>query len=188
MSGRRRRSSGDADADDGRRGGRLLARLGWGVVVTLLLGNLVMGLVDRKGDKPQGFITPDLLLSLAFWIPAAGALAMSAAGLYWSNKAYAQNERSSLLWARRGYVFGMVGATAFLVACFDRETFPREWIVCVAAAVIAGQSLFFGMMSFREFRRAQSGGGGRRGRSSGAEAAQGDEVPAPSAESSDTGR
>ncbi len=165
MSERRRRSGSDEDREDRKK--RIFTWLGWGALVALLGANLLISVLrEPKNDKPQGFLSPELLRTVAFWIPVSGAALMSALGLYWSSKAYSQNERSSLLWARRGYVFGLIGAMALTFACFDPETFPREWFACVAAAVVAGQSLLFGMMSFREFRRASSGGGGRRGRSS----------------------
>jgi hypothetical protein len=163
----RRRSSG-SDEDSGERRKKLLTWLGWGVLVALLGGNLLITWIrEPKNDKPQGVLTPEILLTAAFWVPICCALTMSALGLYWSSKAYSQNERSSLLWARRGYVFGLIGSVVLMLACYDNETFPRERFIPIAAMIVAGQALLFGMMSFKEFRRAQSGGGGgRRGRSS----------------------
>jgi hypothetical protein len=161
VSGRHRRS--DSDEDAGARKKRVFTWLAWGVVVALLGANL---LTSSMFDR--GFLTPEVLRAAAFWVPIAGAVAMSVLGLYWSSKAYSQNERSSLLWARRGYVFGLIGSGVLVFTCFEPDNFPREWFVAVAAAVVAGQALLFGMMSFKEFRRAQSGGGGRRGRSSSA--------------------
>jgi hypothetical protein len=185
VSERRRRSG--SDEDRGERRKRIFTWLGWGTLVALLGANLVISWIrEPKNDKPQGFLSPDVLRAAAFWIPIGGAVAMSALGLYWSSRAYSQSERSSLLWARRGYVFGLIGAVALAFACFDVETFPREWFVCLAAAVVAGQSLLFGMMSFREFRRASSGGSGRHGRSSPTQSV--DAAPSPAAESPGPGR
>jgi hypothetical protein len=159
VSGRRRRSEPDEDGEGRKK--RVLVWLAWALVVALLGGNLMTSSFFDKG-----FLTPEVLRAAAFWIPTAVAVAMSSLGIYWSGKAYSQSERSSLLWARRGYFFGLIGSGVFVLACFEPEEFPREWIVAVAAAVVAGQALFFGMMSFKEFRRAKSGGGGRRERTS----------------------
>jgi hypothetical protein len=167
VSGRHRRSS-DED-EPGERRKRIFTWIAWTLVVALLGGNLAMSFLrEPKNDKPQGFLTPDHLRSAAFWLPIACTAAMSVLGLYWSSRAYSQSERSSLLWARRGYVFGLVAAGVLTFACFDPENFPREWFVCLAAALVAGQAALFAMLSFKEYRRAQSGGGGsgRRGRSS----------------------
>jgi len=180
VSERRRRSSSDDEAGDRRK--RVLTWLAWSVVVALLGGNLAVSFFrESKNDKPHGFITLEHVRTAALWLPIGCAVAMSVLGLYWSSKAYSQNERSSLLWARRGYVFGLIGSAVFLFACYDENMFPREWIVSVAAVVIAGQALFFGMMSFKEFRRAQLRGGSRRGRSSSAD----DAPPPPVAENAD---
>jgi len=188
VNGRQRRSS--SDEESGVRKKRILTWLAWGLVVALLGGNLVVSFFhEPKGDKPRGLITRELLLTLAFWVPIACTLVMSTLGLYWSSKAYSQNERSSLLWARRGYVFGLIGSVALIFACLDAENVPHEWFVALAAAVVAGQALLFGMMSFKEFRRAQSGRSGRRGRSSESDsAAQFDAATQPPASRPDPGR
>jgi hypothetical protein len=146
------------------RGRRILVWSGWGLVVLLLGGNLVVSLVNRKGDALQGFLTPDHVRSAAFWAPICAALALSLCGLWWSSKAYAHSERSSLLWARRGYLFTLVATVVFLMAAFDRDMFPREWLSVIAAAVIGGQTVFSAMFAFKEYRRAESGEGSRRPR------------------------
>ena len=156
-SGERRRKSG------GRR--TWLTWAGWGVLVLLLGGNIVFGFLNEKEETPHGFLTPEHLLAAAFWVPAAFAMVISLCGMYWSSKAHAQSERSSMLWARRGYVFTLVASVAFVLAAFDREAFPREWLAAFAAALVAGQAFFAAMISLREYRRAETGEGGRRGRS-----------------------
>jgi len=158
MSERRHRSTSEG------RGKRMLVWAGWGIVVLLLGGNLVIGLLNRKGGALQGFLTPDHVRSAAFWAPISAALALSLCGLWWSSKAYAHSERSSLLWARRGYLFTLVATVVFLMATFDRDMFPREWLSVIAATVIAGQTLFSAMLAFNEYRRAESGQGSRRPR------------------------
>jgi hypothetical protein len=188
VNGRHGRSSSDEQTHGRKK--RIFTWLAWGIVVALLGGNLLVSFIrDPKGDKPHGLFTREILLTLAFWVPIACTLVMSTLGLYWSSKAYSQNERSSLLWARRGYVFGLIGSVALILACLDAENVPHEWFVALAAAVVAGQALLFGMMSFKEFRRAQSGRRGRRGRSSETDsAAQFDAATQPPASSPDTGR
>jgi hypothetical protein len=158
MSERRHRSKSEG------RGKRMLVWAGWGLAVLLLGGNLVIGLVNKKGDALQGFVTPDHLKSAAFWTPTVAALALSLAGLWWSSKAYANGERTSLLWARRGYLFTLVATVVFVMATFDRDMFPRDWLSAIAAFVIAGQTLFSAMVAFKEYRRAESGEGSRRPR------------------------
>jgi hypothetical protein len=158
MSERRHRSTSEG------RGKRILVWAGWGLVVLLLGGNLVIGLVNKKGNALQGFLTPDHLLRAAFWAPMTAALALSVCGLWWSSKAYAHGERTSLLWARRGYLFTLVATVVSLMATFDRDMFPREWLSVIAAFVIGGQTLFSAMFAFKEYRRAESGEGSRRPR------------------------
>lgn len=146
MSGRRHR----------RERARRLAWAGWGLLVVLLCANLATALSDT-GDKEQGFLTPEFLQMAGFWAPLAVAVAMALCGYFWSSRAYAQNERSSLLWARRGYVFTLAAAAALALACLDAELFPRAWFAVLASSALGGQALFFGMLAFREYRRARAG-------------------------------
>ena len=158
MSERRHRSSGDG------RGRRMLVWAGWGSIVLLLGGNLFVGLVNRKGDSSPGFLAPEHLLTVAFWAPVAATIVISLLGLWWASKAYAHSERSSMLWARRGYLFTIVGCTFFAMATFDRELFPRPRLAIVAATVLGGQAIFSAMIAMKEYRRAASGEGSRRPR------------------------
>ena len=183
MSEKRRRSGGEG------RGKRILVWSGWGLLVVLLGGNVVIALMNRdKDETPQGVLQPEHLQAAAFWVPIAVCLVMSLLGLFWSSKAYAQNERASLLWARRGYVFSLVGSVALAMAVFDPETFKREWLAAFAAVIVGGQSVFFAMLALGEYRRADSGEGGRRGRSRPSPAAPviGEGAPPPTARSSES--
>lgn len=163
---RRRKSSGKRN---------WLAWAGWGLLVLLLAGNIVFGFLNEKDDTPNGFLTPEHLLAAAFWAPAVFAMVISLCGMYWSSRAHAQSERSSMLWARRGYIFTLVASVAFVLAAMDRDTFPRPWFAALAAALVGGQAFFAAMISLREYRRAEMGEGGRRGRSR----SSASEMPAP---------
>ena len=156
----RRRMSGSTEG----RGKRILVWCGWGIAVLLLGGNLVVGLLNKKGDTLQGFVAPEHVLTVAFWAPISVVFGMSVLGLWWSSKAYSHSERTSLLWARRGHLFTLVGSVVFLMATFDREMFPREWLAAIAAVVVGGQSLFFALVALKEYRRAETGDGSRRPR------------------------
>jgi hypothetical protein len=135
---------------------RRLAWAGWGLLVVLLCANLATALSD-KGDTPQGLLTPEFLQVAGFWGPLAVAVVMAPAGWFWSIRAYAHNQRSSLLWARRGFVFTLAAAAALAFACLDAELFSRAWLLVLASSALGGQALFFGMLAFREYRRAQAG-------------------------------
>lgn len=153
---------------------RRLAWLGWGTLVVLLVANLVTALAGSPAAAPQGYLTPEVLQAAGFWIPISVAIAMSAAGVVWATRAYSLNPRSSLLWARRGYFFTLAAAAALGLACLDAELFPRAWLAVLAASAVGGQALFFGILSFREYRRAEATHGERRseGRSGARDAAQ----------------
>jgi cytochrome bd-type quinol oxidase subunit 2 len=157
LSDRRHRAGGGGGAS------KALAWSGWGILTLLLAGNIAMGLINQKDEQPQGFITPEVLQAAGLWIPVLAAMTFAVLGLYWSTKAHKESERSSLLWARRGYAFSLVGAVIFLMAVFDAETFRREWLAVVAGLVLAVQSVLFAMFAYREFKRSAEGEG-RRGR------------------------
>lgn len=145
---------------------KFLVWSGWILLVAVLGGNLVMAYVRQpKGDDtPQGFITPELLQTGAFWAPMAATFLMSLLGLYWSSRAYSQTERTSLLWARRGYALSLLGGAVLVMAVFDAELFPRPWLAAVSAVLLALQTSIFAMVSFKELRRAETGEGSRRPR------------------------
>ena len=145
MSGRRRRTART----------RRLAWAGWGLLVVLLGANLATAF-SGGDDVPEGFLTSEFLQVAGFWTPLALAVAMALLGYYWATRAYAYHPRSSLLWARRGYVFTLAAALALALACLDAELFPRAWLAVLAASAVAGQALFFGMLAFREHRRAEA--------------------------------
>ena len=136
--------------------------LAWVVLVVMLGANLATGLIETRPDKRQGFLTPEFLQVAGFWFPIVVAVAMSVAGYWWSTRAYAMNPRSSLLWARRGYVFTLAASAALALACLDAELFSRAWVAVIASTAIGGQALFFGVLAFREYRRAEAGEGHRR--------------------------
>jgi hypothetical protein len=144
---------------------------GWIALFAALAGNVVWSRLHEENGRSAGFLTPRILSIVGLWAPIAAALLLSLCGLFWSSKAYAHSERSSLLWARRGFVFTLVGTVLFAFFCVDGETvdgkvvatLPREWLAVLASFVIGGQTALFAMLSFREYRRAEAGGG-RRGR------------------------
>jgi hypothetical protein len=141
---------------------RRLVWAGWGLLVALLAANLATALAGSRPDVQTGFLTPEILQAAGFWVPLLVAVAMSVAGWFWAGRAYALHPRSSLLWARRGYVFTLAAAAALAIACLDAELFPRAWFAVVAATAVGGQALFFGILSFREYRRAEAGHGRHR--------------------------
>lgn len=158
-----------------RTGGGAKKIAAWGfaiLLVALLSANLVMALVNEKDETPQGFVTPELLQTAAFWAPVGATLVMSILGLYWSSRAYSQTERTSLVWARGGYAFALAGTSLFVFLCFDGDsvdgrfvpTLSRQWVAALASFLLAGQTAVFAMVSFKELRRAETGEGSRRPR------------------------
>jgi hypothetical protein len=154
MSDRKHRSSGG--------GRKWLPIAGWGLAVLLLGGNIVLALAREKDETPQGFLTPALLRTVAFWLPVLVAFAMSLAGMFWTSKALSHNERASLLWMRRGFVFALVGTVVLVFACFDPEMFPREWLAVIAAALLGALTFHFAFAAWKEYQRAEMGPGHRR--------------------------
>jgi len=122
----------------------------------LLVANLATALGGGAADAPQRLLTTEIVQAAGFWVPLVFAVGMSLAGYFWASRAYSLHPRSSLLWARRGYVFTLAAAAALALACIDAELFPRAWFAVLAATAVGGQSLFFGVLAFREHRRAES--------------------------------
>ncbi len=141
-----------------RKGGRarkLLPLVGW-VLALALAAHLVIAELRSDGDVPQGFITPDAVRGLGFWAAVIAAAGAAVCGFVWSWKAHSRTERSSLAWARRAFVFALVGTVGFVMAAYEPELLPREWLVVAFAGLWAAQTAFFAAAAFREFRRSTS--------------------------------
>jgi hypothetical protein len=134
-----------------------------GVVLALLLAaNLVVGLPTlADGGDPSGFLSPDILLRVGFWVPIGLAVPLCVAGMAWASKAYAETESSNLLWLRRGLGFGLAGVAAFCVATFEPEQFNRESLAVVAAWVIGVLVTHLSLAAWRAYRGSSSSGSGR---------------------------
>lgn len=159
MSERRHRSSG------GGRAKQVLAWAGWGMLIALLGTNLVMAFLNEEQDgTPQGFFTIELLQIAGFWAPMALAWLFALLGLLWVGKAYKHSERASLLWAKRGYAFAIVGGLAFAIAVFEPELLDRRWLAVAASSLFGAQTVFFALLARAEYRRAETGEGTRHPR------------------------
>lgn len=161
MSEKRHRSS-----SGGGRAKQVLAWTGWGILIALLGTNLVMFLLREEGaeETTGGFLTPEHLQSAGFWVPISAAWLFALLGLFWTSSAYKHSERSSLLWAKRGYALTILGGLALALATFEPETFPRPWLAVVAAGVFGAQTVFFALLARAEYRRAETGEGTRHPR------------------------
>jgi hypothetical protein len=146
------------------RGKRLMTRLAWAVVVLLLGGNLVLAVVNRREETPQGFVTPIMVQSVGFWLPVAVAAVFAVCGVVWATKAFRHSERTSLLWARRAHWFSLFAAVALTFACFERDVFPREWFAVAASVLLGTQTVLASMISLKEWKRSETGEGSRRAR------------------------
>ncbi len=107
-----------------RRGGPGRWMIAGGVVLALLMAaNLVVGLQgmsdEKGGGEPTGFLTPDILAGVAFWVPFGISLAACVCGMWWSTQAFADSERGSLLWLRRSLSLGLAGTCGLAVAAFE---------------------------------------------------------------------
>lgn len=146
-------------------GNRWLMIVGW-VAAALLAGNLVWGRLNQVGDRPQGFVSDDVVRWVTFWTPIAALVAAAVAGGYWTTLVFARREKSSLVWQRFGFGAGLLSAFVLMVLLFQsgrtETAAKRHWILCTAAALCAIQTGLFAYAAFREHRRS-SGHGGRHG-------------------------
>ena len=144
------------DRDAGREGGGKKRWLAWGgwVLFAVLAGHWIFAELNKAADgTPQGLVSPDVVRSVAFWLPMLVGGATALAGMWWARRAYAKSERSSLVWLKRGFMFSIGAFVLLIIASFDAANFPREWFVVVAAGIFGAQTLLFAMAALREHRR-----------------------------------
>jgi hypothetical protein len=149
----RRRKSGSSEG----RGKRILVWSGWGLAVLLLGGNLVIALVNKKGDTPQSLITDEHVQTYGFWAAVDVAAIASAAGLFWAWRAYKQSERSTLRWAQWACAAGLVGAAFFAATSLDEELLQGRWLTLGFALVFCLQSVLVAALAHREHWRSVHG-------------------------------
>lgn len=138
---------------------------GWAVAI-LLAANLIWGRIHEDGGRPQGFVSETILLTVAFWVPVVALAATSVAGFVWCTQTYRRREKSSVMWTRHAFTFGLVAALAIAAVTYVPQSVNRQWLASIAACLLAGQSGMFAYAAFRENRRTLGGGrGGRHGSS-----------------------
>lgn len=137
---------------------------GW-AIAALLGANLAVGQF-RTGEsqRPEGFLSEQLVLAVAFWVPLAVIAAAAGFGTYWTVRTAQRREKSSLVWTRNSFIFGLALALLLVVAVQDPKIFKREWLAAWAAFLIAVQLCFFAYAAFREYRHTVGGGGSGGGR------------------------
>lgn len=145
--------------------GRWAMIAGW-VIAAALAGHLVLGMLRGRSDPAggSGALLPDrVYFAVAFWAPAAVLVLASAAGIFWTAKVYARREKSSVLWMRHAFTFGVLSAILLAVVTFqDPKRFRREWLVAAVAAIAAAQMAFFANAAFRDYRRSAGHRSSRR--------------------------
>lgn len=140
--------------------GRWLTIGGW-LVAALLGANLAVGqLRTGEGDRPAGFLSEQIVLAAAFWVPLAAIVVAATCGIYWTVRTAQRREKSSLTWTRNAFIFGLFLALLLVIGVQDPKVFKREWLAAWAAFLVAVQICFFAYAAFREFRH--TGGGSRR--------------------------
>jgi hypothetical protein len=142
-------------------GARRWLTLGGWCVAVVLGANLAWGRLHAQDGVWLGFLSKDAVLAALFWAGVAAAAAASVAGIVWTTGTYRRREKSSLLWTRHAFVFGVVAAA--VLALVPRSPDGHWYVAWAAAALVAGQSALFAYAAYREHRRTV-GSGGRRGR------------------------
>lgn len=81
------------------------------LIFLALVANLAMLAVT--GESP---IDEEMVKVIAFWGLVAANLTLAGAGVYFVSKAFGKTEKSSLVWARRGYAVNIVVTAVFALA------------------------------------------------------------------------
>jgi hypothetical protein len=160
----------DGDDEEGGAGsaagwgiGRWITLAGW-LLAAVLGGNLVVAqLRTGEGARPAGFLSEQTIVACAFWLPVAVLVIASVLGILWTMRVYVRREKSSLLWMRNAFVFGLVSALLLALASQEARIFKREWLAAWCAFLAAAQVSLFAYAAYREMRRNAA----RRGRRSG---------------------
>ena len=134
-----------------------------GLVVLLLGANLVV--ILATGQSPVG---PETLEWALLGVVTLAAVALAVAGVRFTTKARRNRNRSSYLWARRGFVTALAVTLALLADAITGDPVllrgSTRLDAAIMIALVAGGPAFFAVASHREYLRTRgaSGSGERR--------------------------
>jgi hypothetical protein len=131
--------------------GRWMA-IALGVLGLLLAANLAVSLLgmDEAGE-PAGFLTPDIVRGVGFWVPVGLVFAASLAALAKVEKNKDRRDARGIKWMRGSFVFAIAGGGILAWATQEAALFPREDLIIVAAWIFGLQVLLLNRLIARQF-------------------------------------
>lgn len=152
---------------EGRRSGSL-PTWGWlalGCLALLLAANLGVAFFHMpEGGDPEGFLTPDLLLAIGYWVPVVLIGGSALFGLFLVERSKELADVRGVGWMRAALLFAVLGLAAVLTATWEAELFPRQEILVLCLWIFAVEMLLVSRVVHAHVTRGSLSGRRRRRR------------------------